>query len=484
MSSIVDMSSGNAIDAKPVEKDKSLCKPEPSNALVLSVLAQYWDIHAPVTVSQLESYDDANFYIRSGSAVTESKNEANDEFLIKFYNAVETENTLLLQGYSSILNHIDQHVKSICVPVPIPLTASIPTTEVNSNSNSNSNSNEKNASSPTDLVFLNTCPVFGGTKEVIAVRLFVWVKGKTLNSWTTSKFLQSNKANSAVSSDAHLASSICFDPKSQSYIEYLRLVGRLSEAVAVLRVCLDDGYKAHCLAQYNTPSHPAFMNRVFCWDIRQYALVVPYFKYYNCEESAEEKELHDICEDLYRCYRDDLLVHENELNFGTIQGDCNDANVVVRVETRDQSNPPHADTLVPESVKAETVCVAGIIDFGDTIYSYAINEFLITVAYALLSPVGLQDPDAVLTSMISAYHRSILKATGSSFSAAEIRYFRLIIALRLSTSVTIGHYSIIMNPENREYLELHATPAKKALKYIWRKKTDADFVTLIQKCCA
>jgi Ser/Thr protein kinase RdoA (MazF antagonist) len=411
------------------EKDKSLCKPEPGVELVYSVLHQYWGIK-PIKVSQLESYDDANFYIRE----SDSK-----EYLIKFYNAVETENNTLLEGYSSVLNHIDKHVNSINVPVPIPLAVV------------NDMTRERlGASLVKDVCFIDNCPVFGRTVEVIAVRLFVWVKGCTLNSWTTSKFPKE----------------VPVDTSSVDYAEYMRLLGKLAEAIAELRVCLDAGYASSCHKEFGSPSHPAFMNRVFCWDIRQYDLVLPYFQHYNCED-VEEQQLLSICEDIYRCYRDELLPHESELDFGTIQGDCNDANVVVKVDA-------------PGGV--ETVSIAGVIDFGDTIYSYAINEFLITVAYALLTPVGLQCPEAVFTTMITAYHKAVLKATGSSFSPAEIKYFRLLIALRLSTSVTIGHYSIIMNPQNREYLELHATPARKALKFIWVQKTDQDFYEIITRC--
>ena len=381
-------------EATSTEKDKSLCKPEPNVELVNDVLSKYWGIK-PIKLSALESYDDANYFVR------ESKDK---EYLIKFYNAVESENYVLLQGYSSILNHINANVQSVKVPVPIPLT--------HVNDETSKRPHYLNGSAPIDICFIDTCPVLGKTKETIAVRLFEWVKGSTLNSWTTSKFLKDEVV----------------DTSSVTFSEYILLLGRLGEAIADMRVCLDQGYAAHCMETFGLPSHPAFMNRVFCWDIRQYGLVVPYFQYYNVKDAAE-KELLGICEDICRCYRDDLLIHETELSFGTIQGDCNDANVVARVSAGFGAKG------------SDSVHIAGIIDFGDTIYSYAINEFLITVAYALLTPVGLQCPEAVLSAMITAYHKAILKATGSSFSPAEIRYFRLLIALRLSTSVTIGHYS-------------------------------------------
>jgi hypothetical protein len=48
-----------------------------------------------------------------------------------------------------------------------------------------------------------------------------------------------------------------------------------------------------------------------------------------------------------------------------------------------------------------------------------------------------------------------------------------LIAVRLSTSIAIGAYSISKEPNN-EYLKLHSQPAKEALKMLFSYPTDSS----------
>ena len=61
-----------------------------------------------------------------------------------------------------------------------------------------------------------------------------------------------------------------------------------------------------------------------------------------------------------------------------IHGDMNDGNVIV-----------------------ESDRVAGIIDFGDAVYSWSIGELAIAIAYAVL---GQSNPLALAASMVEAHH--------------------------------------------------------------------------------
>lgn len=53
----------------------------------------------------------------------------------------------------------------------------------------------------------------------------------------------------------------------------------------------------------------------------------------------------------------------------------------------------------------------------------------------------------------------------------ERKYLRLLVASRLSCSVTLGAYSYQQNPQN-EYLLLHAQPAWNALDLLWGSDND------------
>ena len=83
------------------------------------------------------------------------------------------------------------------------------------------------------------------------------------------------------------------------------------------------------------------------------------------------------------------------------------------------------------------------------------------MAYAMLTPYGKRDR------MISAA-AALLRGYGTvrTLTDRERRHLVLLIACRLSCSVTLGAYSHKQAPEN-EYLLQHAKPGWDALELIW-----------------
>ena len=422
-------------------KVKQLCQPVPNDNLVAKVLNEYWSVVAS-KIKRLESYDDANYYI---------EDKTNDkEYLLKFHNAVESENKSLLDGYSSLLNHLSYYCSNIQFPVPISIK----------------DDNKQ------DIIFINDCPVVGNTHELIGVRLYKWVSGITLNSYTQSIINTINE-----------------------YELNIELYSQLSIVIANMRYAID----THYYPMQQPPTHVSFMNRQFLWDIRQFELVQPYFHYFqptNGNTINEENDILNIITDIYTHYKHDIVPNDSLFRFSTIMGDCNDANIIVQKKNmmKDSTISTQADNVIHMHMEdkdtdkscdnkasvASVASVVGIIDFGDTIYTYSINEIAIAIAYALLTPIGIQYPLEIMKEMLITYCKTLHQLELIAFTDLEIRQFRLLIAIRLATSVTIGHYSIIMNPQNEEYLKLHAIPARKALFYIWNQLHNKDIVELIQ----
>lgn len=70
-------------------------------------------------------------------------------------------------------------------------------------------------------------------------------------------------------------------------------------------------------------------------------------------------------------------------------------------------------------------------------------------------------------------------AGGRAVSDVELQHLQTLIAVRLSTSITLGIYALSKDPLN-EYLKLHAVPARMALSAILGIETDAFRVMLQQ----
>lgn len=113
----------------------------------------------------------------------------------------------------------------------------------------------------------------------------------------------------------------------------------------------------------------------------------------------------------------------------------------------------------------EPDCVTGLIDFGDSVWTWTVCDIAIAMAYSMCSTCGQdRNPLPALVGMLGEYcrHRRVVASIGA-LSEVEIRHLRVLIAARLGASISMGAYSISKDPEN-EYLKLHALPAKKALR--------------------
>lgn len=106
------------------------------------------------------------------------------------------------------------------------------------------------------------------------------------------------------------------------------------------------------------------------------------------------------------------------------------------------------------------------------------------MAYAMLTVYGKNDRSLSAAAAVLRGYNSVCPLT-----AVERQHLPLLVACRLSCSVTLGAYSFQRNPEN-EYLLLHATPAWAALDLIWGTNPHRRLVmrrqigTLFEQACS
>jgi 4-aminobutyrate aminotransferase-like enzyme/Ser/Thr protein kinase RdoA (MazF antagonist) len=93
--------------------------------------------------------------------------------------------------------------------------------------------------------------------------------------------------------------------------------------------------------------------------------------------------------------------------------------------------------------------VAGVIDFGDMVYTYTIFEPAILAAYLMLDK---EDPLAAAAAVIGGYHEVL------PLSEQEIALLPVLIAIRLCISVSLSAYQQVQEPDNA-YLSVSERPA-------------------------
>lgn len=93
--------------------------------------------------------------------------------------------------------------------------------------------------------------------------------------------------------------------------------------------------------------------------------------------------------------------------------------------------------------------------------SWRILDLTVAMAYAMLSVYAKDGRSISAAAAMLRGYNSVCPLTEE-----ERKHLVLLIACRLSCSVTLGAYSYQQNPEN-EYLLLHALPAWETLDLIW-----------------
>ncbi|GLX80425.1 aminotransferase [Thalassotalea insulae] len=123
-----------------------------------------------------------------------------------------------------------------------------------------------------------------------------------------------------------------------------------------------------------------------------------------------------------------------QLPTGVIHNDANDHNVLVN------------NLDAPDKI-------AGLIDFGDMVYSQVINELAIACAYALMHSTDILK---TLKTIVGGYHQV------KPLSDSEIDVLFSLVALRLCTTVCNAALAITKEPDN-EYLSISVEPAWRVL---------------------
>lgn len=194
-------------------------------------------------------------------------------------------------------------------------------------------------------------------------------------------------------------------------------------------------------------SHSA-TSRYFDWDLKHAKSVIE-SKVGLIGHQAQREQILAIL----ALFEELVVPFMSELPEGVIHNDVNDYNLL----------------LTGDDVAAK---ISGLIDFGDMVFSYQINELAIACAYAMLDA---DSPMAIICAITLAYHQQ------RPLNGAELWSLFPLIAARLAVSVCNSAEAILAEPDN-EYLLVTAKPAWAAIDVLL--KLDAKSVGFeLQRLC-
>lgn len=363
---------------------------------VILLVTQIFGLTDVIVIRELDSYDDRNYQIEGICKDTEG-NAVKQFYTLKIHNGVESGNPTLLDAQNQALLLL--HKNGIQCPYP---KATL----------------DGNTIGYSNLSMLNGC-----TKR-LAVRLLHWIPGKPL---------------------------VALEPD----VELLEKAGKyLAQVDKIMHNFQHQG-----------------VYRTYIWDLQQTEMIIKFTSAVTDPKRREliekvVKEFQDTVKPLapvskQNQFKDKEQINCNKVNtseirtidsgklrMGVIQGDFNDANIIIS-DSRD---------------------IAGIIDFGDISYTYLINNLAIGMAYTMVSKFGLEKPWDATCSFYKGYIKQF------PIFKCEKNVLWTLVACRLAISHTMGMYSFSKDPNNK-YLLIHAEPAYTALETL--RKTSKDTLMAI-----
>jgi 4-aminobutyrate aminotransferase-like enzyme/Ser/Thr protein kinase RdoA (MazF antagonist) len=180
--------------------------------------------------------------------------------------------------------------------------------------------------------------------------------------------------------------------------------------------------------------HPA-AHREFYWDLQNAGSVIRKYKNLILDE-----EKRGLVEHFLELYETIVVPQVDALRRSVIHNDANDFNIIVNNAHNNEERS------------------FGILDFGDMVFSYTINELAVAIAYAILDK---PDPLSVAQRIVSGYHSVF------PISDIEIDVLFPLVCARLAMSVSIAAQQLQLEPDN-EYLSVSQTSAWSTLALLRR----------------
>lgn len=192
-----------------------------------------------------------------------------------------------------------------------------------------------------------------------------------------------------------------------------------------------------------TDAPPGLSRSELAWDLARFPALRPFaLTYLEGEQRAQALEVLDR-------FDGEVVPDAPQFSRGLVHGDVNNGNLVM-----DPSRPNR---------------IAGVIDFGDTVWSYRVAELAIALGYAMIN-AGPSDALATAEHVL----RGFAGRGARPLSVAEVKHLPTLAIARIAQSATLGAFAMAMQPENARYLSVHSEPAWAVLRHLLQTRYAAE----------
>lgn len=487
-----------------IQRARVANKPLPELHTLAGLLKDNWGFTV-AALKVLDSYDDANFFLRA----TSEGNSHPEEYLVKFYNAIESKNPAFLQGLSQGLSRLSHPPLS---PILVPqIVAPL-------------NIGPDNY----DFIFV-PCRTVKGESIPCAMRVFRWISGDTLNSHAAGvqwpNFVQVGNAIGRLQDTLHgfdhvalhrehiwdlrqfpLAASdlVSFvpDPTLQKVIQsvfqiYQSLIpadafaftinetGKNGKEQLPWSVIMGDANDANLIVHPTTREITGiidFSDTMTTWRINEIAIALAYGAVTPFEHVSMPVVLASLflgylglsvpaaaASDAAPAAHDHTHHHDHHHKDACAHGGgCSHTTDHPHQEKHEHD---HQHTHHHEDQhQSSSSCCGHRQEHSEDHHHHHEHKHEHQHEHKhehkhdhdhhkKSSAHHSHDHDHIHVSAVPAETQTHLR----SLTLLELSLLPLLMAVRLSTSVMVGAFSIAENPENAEYLQLHATPGRRAL---------------------
>ncbi|KAJ8317543.1 hypothetical protein KUTeg_005447 [Tegillarca granosa] len=149
--------------------------------------------------------------------------------------------------------------------------------------------------------------------------------------------------------------------------------------------------------------------------------------------------------DVIDAFKREVVDHYEELRSGTIHADFGEQNILIR----------------KSEIEGREYEVAGILDFGDSAFSYYIFEIAINMCYMMLD-------SNVLDTFETGGHMLAGYLSVFNLPQKDMQILKECICARMIQSLIVGIYSAKMDPKNLEYITKTSARGWGFLKKLWK----------------
>lgn len=196
------------------------------------------------------------------------------------------------------------------------------------------------------------------------------------------------------------------------------------------------------LADFEYPEPIRTDENVIVWNLKYASLLKKFLK--NIDDKNEREILNKIIQD----YENKVMPIENKFNAGISHSDENQYNII----SEDGNN------------------ISGLIDFGDSCYTYYVNNLAIVIAHFMLRQ---NNPLEKASYIFKAYQEIF------PLNKEEINVLPILIKTRLATMIIMAYNTLKDDPENN-YIKEEIEPAWNILKILCMK-SDQEIMEIFKR---